>query len=97
MLAAGILFGLLAPAQTPWLKPLATVFLQASQIVVMPFLICELIVGFGRLREGSLSELASRGGVVLLGLWLAASLLVVGLPLFLPPPGDFRVFSRRSV
>lgn len=85
MLAAGILFGLLAPAQTPWLKPLATVFLQASQIVVMPFLICELIVGFGRLREGSLSELASRGGVVLLGLWLAASLLVVGLPLFLPP------------
>jgi len=85
MLAAGTLFGWLAPGQTPWLKPLATVFLQASQIVVMPFLICELIVGFGRLRAGSLEVLARRGGLVLLGLWLAGSLVVVGLPLFLPP------------
>ncbi len=85
MLGAGVLFGLLAPAQTPWLQPLATIFLQASQIVVMPFLICELIVGFGRLRPGSLGELARRGGVVLMGLWIAASVVVVMLPLALPP------------
>lgn len=85
MLVAGALFGWLAPAQTSWLQPLATGFLQASQIVVMPFLICELIVGFGRLRPGSLAKLARSGGLVLLGLWLAGSLAVVGLPLFLPP------------
>lgn len=85
MLAVGALLGWLAPGQTHWLEPLATVFLQASQIVVMPFLICELIVGFGRLRPGSLRQLAGRGGLVLLGLWLAASLLVIVLPLFLPP------------
>lgn len=85
MLAVGALLGWLVPGQTHWLEPLATIFLQASQIVVMPFLICELIVGFGRLRPGSLRQLAGRGGLVLLGLWLAAALLVIALPLFLPP------------
>lgn len=85
MLVAGTLVGWLAPAQTTWLNPLATLFLQASQIVVMPYLICELIVGFGRLRSGSLAMLARRGGMVLLGLWLTGSLVVVGLPMFLPP------------
>ena len=85
MLALGVLYGWLAPGWTGWLQPLATVFLQASQIVVMPFLICELVVGFGKLKPGSLGQLAQRGGLVLLGLWLAAALLVVVLPLFLPP------------
>ncbi|MBD1193104.1 cation:dicarboxylase symporter family transporter [Vulcanococcus sp. Clear-D1] len=84
MLLAGTAFGLLAPSQTGWLTPVGTVFLQASQIVVMPFLICELIVGFGRLQVGTLPLLARRGGLVLLGLWLAAGVLVVVLPLFLP-------------
>jgi proton glutamate symport protein len=84
MLLAGTLYGLLAPAQTGWLAPVGTVFLQASQIVVMPFLICELIVGFGRLQVGTLGMLARRGALVLLGLWLAAAGLVVVLPLFLP-------------
>jgi Na+/H+-dicarboxylate symporter len=40
MLAAGTVLGLVAPELTGWLKPLATLFLQASQIVVMPYLIC---------------------------------------------------------
>ena len=84
MLAAGLAFGLLAPAQTVLLKPIATIFLQASQLIVMPFLICELIVGFGKLQPGSLQLLARRGGLVLLGLWLAGALVVIVLPLFLP-------------
>lgn len=84
MLVVGIGVGLLLPGYTPWLQPLATIFLQASQIVVMPYLISELIVGFGRLRPGSLSSLARSGGLVLLGLWLSAALTVVVVPLFLP-------------
>jgi proton glutamate symport protein len=83
-LLLGVLFGLIAPAQTEWLSPVATVFLQASQVVVMPFLICELIVGFGRLQPGALSALAWRGGGVLVGLWLVGAMSVVALPLFLP-------------
>jgi len=85
MLGAGAVLGWFAPAHVQWLQPLATVFLQASQIVVMPFLICELIVGFGRLTPGSLGQLARRGGLILLALWLAASVLVIALPQFLPP------------
>jgi len=85
MLALGAAFGWWAPGQTSLLEPIAMVFLQASQIVVMPFLICELIVGFGKLNPGSLGKLAQRGGVILVGLWLTASGLVVVLPTFLPP------------
>ena len=85
MLAAGTVLGLVAPELTDWLQPLATLFLQASQIVVMPYLICELIVGFGQLRPGSLGQLARRGGFVLLGLWAGAAVLVVATPLCLPP------------
>ena len=85
MLTAGTVLGLVAPELTGWLTPLATLFLQASQIVVMPYLICELIVGFGQLRPGSLGQLARRGGAVLLGLWAVAAVLVVAAPLCLPP------------
>ena len=66
MLLVGTVFGLLAPAQTGWLTPVGTVFLQASQIVVMPFLIGELFVGFGKLQVGTLGMLGRRGGLVLL-------------------------------
>jgi hypothetical protein len=44
------------PTYTEWLKPIGRVFLQASQIVVMPFLICELLVGFGNLPNGSWAQ-----------------------------------------
>ena len=85
MLAAGALFGRLLPGWTGVLKPLAVLFLQASQVVVMPYLICELLVGFGRLQPGSLGMLARRGGLVLLGLWTAAAATVLLIPLILPP------------
>lgn len=85
MLPLGLIVGWLFPQQAVWLKPLAKVFLQASQIVVMPFLICELVVGFGSLRPGMLRTFARSGLVVLLGLWAAAGLVVLLLPQFLPP------------
>jgi len=85
LLVTGVLVGLLAPTAALALKPLGLAFLQASQIVVMPFLICELIVGFGGLGSGSLQRLLRGGVVVLLGLWLLGGLLVVLLPQLLPP------------
>lgn len=85
MLVLGLALALVRPGWTPWLTPLASLFLQASQIVVMPYLICELILGFGRLPAGSLGHLIRLAGLVLVGQWLAAGLLVVVLPLFLPP------------
>ena len=85
LLIAGVLVGLLAPTAALALKPLGLAFLQASQIVVMPFLICELVVGFGGLGSGSLRRLLRGGVVVLLGLWLLGGLMVVLLPQLLPP------------
>ncbi len=85
MLVAGVLVGLLAPTAAVALRPLGLAFLQASQIVVMPLLICELIVGFGGLGRSSLRSLLRSGVLVLLLLWLLGGLLVVVLPQFLPP------------
>ena len=85
MLPLGLLVGWLLPQHVAVLKPLAKVFLQASQIVVMPFLICELVVGFGSLRPGILRTFFRSGLLVLLGLWTAGGLMVLLLPQFLPP------------
>ena len=85
MLPLGLLVGWLWPEQALLLKPLGKVFLQASQIVVMPFLICELVVGFGSLKPGMLRSFARSGLLVLFGLWLAGGLMVMVLPSFLPP------------
>lgn len=85
MLVVGALLGRLAPGATGVLQPLATLFLQLSQVVVMPYLICELIVGFGGLSSSTLRTLLRGGVLVLAGLWLAAGLLVVLLPPLLPP------------
>jgi len=85
MLPLGVLLGLLWPQQALLLKPLGKAFLQASQIVVMPFLICELVVGFGSLKPGTLSTFVRSGLLVLAGLWVVGGLMVVLLPLFLPP------------
>lgn len=85
MLPLGLMVGLLWPEAAEMLKPVGRVFLQASQIVVMPFLICELVVGFGSLRPGMIRSFARSGVLVLLGLWLVGGLLVVLLPQFLPP------------
>ena len=84
MLVLGALLGHLAPAVALGLRPLGTLFLQISQVVVMPFLICELIVGFGGLSSGTLRSLLRNGTLVLLALWLSAGVLVVVLPPLLP-------------
>lgn len=76
MLMLGLALGLLLPDRTGWLAPLASLFLQASQIVVMPCLIWELLLGFGHLPAGSLGHLIRLGGVVLVGQWLLAALVV---------------------
>lgn len=85
MLVLGIVLGLTRPELTSALQPLATAFLQASQVVVMPFLICELVVGFGSLQPGMLRSVARSGLLVLLGLWGSAAVVVLALPQFLPP------------
>ena len=94
MLVIGALLGWLLPGQIGWLTPLKVVFLQASQIVVMPFLICELVVGFGGLRPGSIKGLLVPALSVLAGLWLVAGTVVTLLPLALPKLVTSEFFHR---
>ena len=59
------------------LKPFDQIFLQACKIVVMPFLIFELVVGFGSLRLGMLRTFLHSDLLVLLGLWTGRGLVVM--------------------
>jgi len=85
MLAVGLTIGRAAPTAAAALEPLAVLFLQASQVVVMPYLICEL--GHDEVKSYATALLGhSEGGLlVLAGLWLVAGALVVVLPPLLPP------------
>jgi len=84
MLVAGALLGSVVPQAAALLGPLGQAFLGASQVVVMPFLICELIAGFAGLSQSARRSLFQGGAVVLLGLWLVSALVVIVLPSFLP-------------
>lgn len=81
---AGFAVGWLLPAQVPWLEPIGVIGLQATQLVVMPLLVCELLLSLGSLNPGSLPGLLRRGGLGLLLLWLVGALAVLLMPLMLP-------------
>lgn len=56
----GVVLGRLLPAAVPWLAPLGVMGLQASQLVVMPYLVCEVLHSLGHLPVGSLGDLLRR-------------------------------------
>jgi len=51
----GVAQGRLLPAVVPWLAPLRVVGLQASQLVVMPYLVCEVLHALGSRPAGALA------------------------------------------
>ena len=83
-LVIGTLVGRLAPGTGESLKPLADLFLQTSQVVVMPFIICELVGALGSLEQQGLRILLRSGLALLTGLWLLGSAAVLLLPRVLP-------------
>lgn len=80
----GLLVGLLLPDAMPWLEPVGVVGLQASQLLVMPLLVCELLQSLGSLSRGTLHNLLRWGGLTLALVWLSGSLAVLLMPLMLP-------------
>lgn len=81
----GVALGRLLPAVVPWVAPLGVIGLQASQLVVMPYLICEVLHALGSLPEGSMAVLLRRGGLPLLLLLLIGAGAVLLMPAMLPP------------
>lgn len=83
-----LLFGILAAVvlgpRAECLMPLGEIFLRASQIAVMPYLICELVASLGSLQPASMRLLSRIGGLVLLAILASGALMVVLLPAVLP-------------
>lgn len=62
-----------------------TMFIRASQLVTMPFIMLELACSLGELSNTSLRTLLRTGGVVFAVLMVVASLVVLLVPTWLPP------------
>jgi len=81
----GVLLGQLLPGSVAWLAPLGAIGLQASQLVVMPYLVCEVLHALGSMPAGFLGTLLRRGGLALLLLWLVGGVAMLVMPAMLPP------------
>ena len=90
-LCLGISGGVLLPQLAPFLVPLGNIFLRASQVVVMPFLICELVASLGSLSNKAISNLFRGGLLSLLLIWGMGAAMVLWLPQYLPnsPASNF--------
>jgi hypothetical protein len=92
-LVLGVLAVLLLGPKVEVLLPLGQIFLRASQIAVMPYLICELIGALGSLRPASMRLLSRTGGLVLLLILTCGALTVLLLPGLLPALTSSAFFS----
>ena len=80
----GIAIGRLLPNAVPALEPIGLLGLKASQLMVMPLLICELLLALGSLPKGSMANLLRLGGACLATLWIIGAAAVLLMPLMLP-------------
>lgn len=96
-LVLGILASLLFGPKVAVLTPLGQIFLRASQIAVMPYLICELIGALGSLQPASMRLLSRAGGLVLLAILASGSLTVLLLPALLPTLTSSAFFSPEML
>ena len=92
-LLLGILASLLLGPRVALLTPLGQIFLRASQIAVMPYLICELVGSLGSLQPASMRLLSRTGGLVLLAILASGALTVLLLPASLPALTSSAFFS----
>ncbi|MEY2645507.1 MAG: C4-dicarboxylate transport protein [Cyanobacteriota bacterium] len=75
------------------LTPLGQIFLRSSQIAVMPYLICELVVSLGSLQPAAMRLLSRSGSVVLAAILASGALVVLLLPALLPELTSSSFFS----
>jgi len=96
-LLLGLVLAYQLPVLAPLLRPLGQIFLRASQIVVMPYLLCELVGALGGLSGRSMRLLGRFGAVVLLLVLLIGALLVIWLPSLLPRVDSSAFFRPESL
>ena len=96
-LLLGIAASLLLGPRVAVLTPLGQIFLRASQIAVMPYLICELVGSLGSLQSASMRLLSRIGGLVLLAILASGALAVLLLPALLPALTSSAFFSPEML
>lgn len=95
------LLGLILGTLAAWLVPdyaedwsiIGTIFIRASQLVTMPFIMLELACSLGGLSSASLRTLLRTGGVVFVLLVILASIAVIIVPTWLPPLTSSNFFN----
>lgn len=92
-LILGAIAGSLVPEYCSYWEPIGTLFIRASQLVTMPFIMLELACSLGELSSASLRTLIRTGGMVFLFIVLAASAAVLFVPTWLPPLTASMFFS----
>ena len=96
-LGLGLFSAVLFGPKVAVLTPLGQIFLRASQIAVMPYLICELIGALGSLQPASMRLLSRAGGLVLLVILASGALTVLLLPALLPSLTSSSFFSPEML
>jgi len=84
-LLLGVLVAIVIPQYCSLWSPAGTIFLRASQLVTMPFIMLELLCSLGELSNLSLRTLVRAGGAALLFIFITAGAAVVLVPTWLPP------------
>ncbi|KAA1192840.1 cation:dicarboxylase symporter family transporter [Pseudohalioglobus sediminis] len=83
-LVVGILTGLFFGELVADLKVLGDIFVRLLQITVLPYIVASLISGIGRMSMAHARQLAVRGGLVLLFIWIMALVLIFTAALAFP-------------
>ncbi|MBM4179367.1 MAG: cation:dicarboxylase symporter family transporter [Ignavibacteria bacterium] len=83
-LVLGIVAGLAIPAFCAYWQPAGMIFIRASQLVTMPFIMLELACSLGELSNASLRTLIRAGGLIFIFSVLVASAAVLFVPTWLP-------------
>jgi len=96
-LGLGILTGLFIGEPAHVLQPAADIYIRLMQMTVLPYLMTSLIIAFGQLEVAEAKRLATRGGLLLLLIWVLTSMVLVTFPLTFPEFISASFFSHSLV
>jgi Na+/H+-dicarboxylate symporter/ABC-type amino acid transport substrate-binding protein len=90
---AGILLGLLLGEKAALLEPIGIVFIRATTLLVLPYLICEIIGVIGGLKREAMIALLKNGGPGIALIFVIGAAVVALTPSFLPPLPSSPLFN----
>jgi len=96
-LGLGIFTGLFFGEPAAILQPAADIYIRLMQMTVLPYLITSLVIAFGQLEVAEAKRLATRGGLLLLLIWVLTSAVLVVFPTTFPEYVSASFFSHSLV